>query len=228
MDGGVVDQTLTPVADKASSWIRQRVAEADDDYLSVWRQSKSDPSLLRTAFRGSTVWVFAPLGEDAVDYVQLAVHQLQEVVLGPLIDGTDWPAPYSIEDLCDGPATLSVDLKPIGDLHNRLRRAVHADSFLAELTAAWAITSSTIGPSASATMRMAVGASCRPSSSGSPASRHRRLRPSPARPSLRLLTGCSVSTSASAAPLAGISSCCTAIGSGHLWASRLLTRWTTG
>lgn len=135
MDGGVVDQTLTRVADKASSWIRQRVAEADGDYLSVWRQFKGDPSLLRTAFRGSTVWVFAPLGQDAADYVQLAVHQRQEVVLGPLIDGTDGPPPYSIEDLCDGPAALSVDLKPIGDLHYRLRRAVHADSFLAELAA---------------------------------------------------------------------------------------------
>ena len=39
---------------------------------------------------------------------------------------------------------------------------------------------------------------------------------------------CSVSTSVSAAPSAGISSCCTAIGSGHPSASRLPRRWRTG
>jgi hypothetical protein len=135
MEGGIVDQTLARVADKASSWIRQRVVEADGDYLLVWRQFKGDPSLLRTAFRGGTVWVFAPLGEGAADYVQLAVDQLQEVVLGPLIDGADWWRPDSIDDLCDGPVAASIDPRPIGGLRYRLRRAVHAGNFLAELAA---------------------------------------------------------------------------------------------
>jgi len=136
MEGGIVDQTLTRVADKASSWIRQRVVEADGDYLLVWRQFKGDPSLLRTAFRGGTVWVFAPLGEGAADYVQLAVDQLQEVVLGPLIDGADWRRrPESIDDLCDEWDVASIDSKPLGGLRYRLRRAVHADGFLAELAA---------------------------------------------------------------------------------------------
>ena len=133
MEGGIVDQRLTRVADKASSWIRQRVVEADGDYLPVWRQFKGDPSLLRTAFRGGTVWVFAPLGEGVADYVQLAIDQLQEVVLGPLIDGADWRRrPESIDDLCDEWDAASIDPKPLGGLRYRLRRAVHADSFLAD------------------------------------------------------------------------------------------------
>jgi hypothetical protein len=64
MDGGIVDPRLARVADNAASWLRQRIAEADDDYRAVWRRYKGDPSLLRTAFRGSTVWVFAPRGRD--------------------------------------------------------------------------------------------------------------------------------------------------------------------
>jgi hypothetical protein len=136
MEGGIVDQTLTRVADKASSWIRQRVAEAGGDYLSVWRQFKGAPSLLRTAFRGGTVWVVAPLGEGAADYVQLAVDQLQEVVLGPLIDGADWWRPDGIDDLLDGPVAASIDPKPIGGLRYRLRQAVHAGNFVAKLAAA--------------------------------------------------------------------------------------------
>jgi hypothetical protein len=67
MNGGIVDPRLARVADNAAAWLRQRIAEADDDYRAVWRRYKGDPSLLRTAFRGSTVWVFAPLGAGAAN-----------------------------------------------------------------------------------------------------------------------------------------------------------------
>jgi hypothetical protein len=133
MNGGIVDPRLARVADNAASWLRQRIAEADDDYRAVWRRYKGDPSLLRTAFRGSTVWVFAPLGAGAANYVQLAVAVLQEVVLGPLVDGADWRRPHDSDELCAGMHTDSIAPKPIGTPHYRLRRAVHAGQFLAEL-----------------------------------------------------------------------------------------------
>jgi hypothetical protein len=105
MNGGIVDQSLAWVADNAASWLRQRIAEANGDYLAVWRRYKVDPSLLPTGFRGSTVWVFAPLGVGVADYVQLAVDRLQEVVLGPLVDGADWRRPYDADELCAWPGS---------------------------------------------------------------------------------------------------------------------------
>jgi hypothetical protein len=133
MNGGIVDHALARVADNAASWLRQRIAEAAGDYLAVWRRYKVDPSLLRTEFRGSTVWVFAPLGPDTADYVQLAVDLVQEVVLGPLVDSADWRRPYDADELCAGTGTASADPRPIGAPHYRLNRAVHAGRFLAEL-----------------------------------------------------------------------------------------------
>jgi hypothetical protein len=133
MDGGIVDQGLARVADNAAAWLRQRIAEANGDYLAVWRRYKVDPSLLRTEFRGSTIWVFAPLGPDTADYVQLAVDLMQEVVLGPLVDSADWRRPYDAGELCAGTRTESIEPKPIGAPRYRLSRAVHAGQFLAEL-----------------------------------------------------------------------------------------------
>lgn len=133
MEGGIVDQSLARVADRASAWLRQRIAEEGGDYLSVWRCYKGDPSLCRTEFHGTTVWVFAPLGNGAADYVQIAVHELQEVTLGPLIDGGNWLEPISADHLCAKSNFASGDPKPIGGMRYQLGEAVHADSFLAEL-----------------------------------------------------------------------------------------------
>ncbi len=112
MNDGIVDQSLTRVADNAASWLRQRIAEADGDVLTVWRRYKCDPSLLRTEFHGSTVWVFVPLGGGVADYVQLAVDRVQEVVLGPLVDSADWRRPYDADELCAGTRTESIEPKP--------------------------------------------------------------------------------------------------------------------
>lgn len=131
-NGGIVDRSLTWVADNAVSWLRQRIDEANGDHLTVWHRYKGDPSLLRTEFRGSTAWVFAQLGPGAADYIQLRIALLQEVVLGPLVDD-DWPRPYDANALCQGSSMQSVDPKPIGGPRYRLRQAVHAGHFLAEL-----------------------------------------------------------------------------------------------
>src|SRR5690349_11890814 len=77
INGGIVDRSLTGVADNAVSWLRQRIGEANGDHLAVWQRYKGDPSLLRTEFLGSTVWVFAQLGPGAADYIQLSIALLQ-------------------------------------------------------------------------------------------------------------------------------------------------------
>jgi hypothetical protein len=134
-DGGIVDRDLARVANAASAWIQQRIDEAGGDYLSVWRQYKGDDSLLRTEFRGETVWAAAPLGAGVADYVQVALDHFQESDIGPLIGDAPWQKPSSADDLRNGLSRYSGDPRPVGEPQYRFRRAVHAESFLAEMAA---------------------------------------------------------------------------------------------
>jgi hypothetical protein len=93
----------------------------------------ADRGLKATRLTGKTHYWVAGTGDGAVDYLQVEIEELQEVVCHPLFDGESMPG--GIDDLVDPPSACDGEHPPLGMPFYSLRRVVHVGDFLGAMRA---------------------------------------------------------------------------------------------
>jgi len=106
--GGVVDAGYRPVSDNIAQWA-ERESGGDVDVL-VSRYG--DKGYFATRVSGKTHFFTFPCGDNAEDFVQLEIEELQEVLDRPLLD-RDW-VPDSLEELLDPLDYPRLEPEPVG------------------------------------------------------------------------------------------------------------------
>ena len=116
-------------------WMTAELARENGDLEALWRRLKTS-DLQITQWHGSSVYVSAPTGPGAADYVQVALDREIEWRAGPIVNPDD--RPWSDTDLLD-PGWLRADrlpdTEPLAGPIYRLRgrtggAVVHIRSFL--------------------------------------------------------------------------------------------------
>jgi len=114
--GGVVDENYQRVSDNILQWA-ERESGGDVDELLL---RHGDKGWFATRLAGKTHYLTAPCGDNAEDFIQLEVEELQEVLDRPLIDH-DW-YPESLEEFLEPLDYPRLEPEPIGRPHYLFRR----------------------------------------------------------------------------------------------------------
>lgn len=131
--GGLVSAGGERIADNAEVWIKDQIAGANGDYLSVWNRYKDATDIERTELDGTSVYAFAPLSGDTADYLQITIELLQEVASRRVFTSDFSSRPDDAEGLQRSWGGSGGSGRPIGGRFYRLRRAHHVAAFLAEM-----------------------------------------------------------------------------------------------
>jgi hypothetical protein len=116
-------------------WMTGELAKDDGDVDALWQRLK-ETDLQITEWRGTSVFVFAPTGLGAADYIQIALGRESEWRAGPIVN-PDY-RPFGEEELFD-PSWIRRDAlgeadRLVGPVYHPLGRAggalVHLRSFL--------------------------------------------------------------------------------------------------
>ena len=135
--GGLVDAEGKRVADDLEQWIEAELAERGDD-IGLLCDDYAESGHRATRLNGKTRYLMAATGPRALDFIQLEIEELQEMVSHELFD-SDWP-PTSIEELVDPrpEQTEAAALRhptPLGPPFLALRRLTHVADFVARMAA---------------------------------------------------------------------------------------------
>ncbi len=114
--GGVVDGHYERISDNITHWAEEE-SDGDIDELVAKYQ---DSGYFATQLAGRTHYLTAPMGDNAEDYVQLEIEELQEVLERPLMD-PDW-FPDSLEEFLDPLDIPHLEPEPIGQPYFQFRR----------------------------------------------------------------------------------------------------------
>ena len=132
--GGIVDAHRAHIADDLETWVEAALAAHDDDMATLCAAYVGQ-GLRATRSTGRTHYFVASTGPEAVDFVQLEIEELQEVVCHELFDGE--VAPSGIEELVDprGDGGACAAFEPLGAPFLKLRRLTPVGEFLARMRA---------------------------------------------------------------------------------------------
>lgn len=128
--GGVVDRAGARRSDDLAQWAEAELAQRDGD-LQALVDDYADSDLRATRLNGKTRYLVTATGPAAVDFLQVEVEELQEVVCPFLFAGEI--APGSLDELIDPPQADS--MTPLGTPHFVLRRVTDVAEFLARMRA---------------------------------------------------------------------------------------------
>jgi hypothetical protein len=123
--GGVVDAAYRPIAKNIEVWAEQESGGDIDRLLDKCSELRG----FATKLEGCTHYLTAATGENAADFVQVEIEQVQEVVARPLCD-PDW-MPDDLADFCDPLDSPRLYPEPIGPPRLLFRRLVRVADFVA-------------------------------------------------------------------------------------------------
>jgi len=131
--GGVVDEAGNHVADDLAQWAEFELAVRNDD-IHTLVDDYADSRLRATRLIGKTHYLVATTGSLAVDFLQIEIEELQEVVSHELFAGD---APGSLEELVDPPRNEAgkAAALPLGAPFYALRRITDIADFLKRMAA---------------------------------------------------------------------------------------------
>lgn len=125
--GTVVDAQDNRIADDLASWAEQ-MSSGD---VNVLFEKIASQNLFATRLTGKTLYLVAPIGDKAADFVQLEVEQIQEVIERPLWH-EDW-LPEDLGEFIDPIDPPEIIEKPLGQPVYYFRRATYIPDLLAEM-----------------------------------------------------------------------------------------------
>ncbi|MGD2117337.1 MAG: hypothetical protein PVG66_03195 [Chromatiales bacterium] len=114
--GGVVDANYQRVSDNIVHWAEQE-SGGDAEELVI---RYMDHGYFATNLAGKTLYFTAANGDEATDFIQLEIEQLQEVLDRPLVE-RDW-FPESLEEFLDPLDYPRLEPEPVGKAYFRFRR----------------------------------------------------------------------------------------------------------
>lgn len=124
--GGVVDAEYQAISHNISHWA-SRESEGDIDKLIAKYMAAG---YFATRLAGKTHYFTAPCGDNAEDFIQLEIEELQEVLDRPLIE-RDW-YPDNMEEFLDPLDYPCLEPEPIGMPYLQFRRITPVDKLLGE------------------------------------------------------------------------------------------------
>lgn len=125
--GGVIEADGTRIAETVDAWVK---VQADDVGLLLERYA--DQGLLVTRHTGRTHYLVAPYGPAPVDFLQLEVEELQEVLDRKLIDLDHLPD--DIQDIIEPVLPALIDAQPVGAPCYRFRRLIDMRQIVARIS----------------------------------------------------------------------------------------------
>ncbi|OHC82924.1 MAG: hypothetical protein A3J87_00550, partial [Sideroxydans sp. RIFOXYB12_FULL_59_6] len=125
--GGVIEADGTRIAETGDAWGK---VQADDVGLLLERYA--DQGLLVTRHTGRTHYLVAPYGPAPVDFLQLEVEELQEVLDRKLIDPDHLPD--DIQDIIEPVLSALIDAQPVGAPCYRFRRLIDMRQIVARIS----------------------------------------------------------------------------------------------
>lgn len=126
--GGVVTADGERIADDLESWVEEEAAGDVIDFVARY----GDAGYLATAFLGKTHYFIAPTGDGHMDFVQIEVEEIQEVVERHLLDPEQ--IPDTVEDIIDPLEEAEVYHKPLTEPRYVFRRVTYFADKVGELT----------------------------------------------------------------------------------------------
>lgn len=133
--GGVVDASGAHLADDLEQWAETELAARDDDMAALC-DDYADRGLKATRLTGRTHYFVAASGPGAVDFVQIEIEELQEMLCHTLFESDALPS--GIEELVDPRGASSgcgAAARPLGAPFLTLRRLTPMSGFLARMQA---------------------------------------------------------------------------------------------
>ncbi|GAB2181918.1 hypothetical protein DLREEDagrD3_21410 [Denitratisoma sp. agr-D3] len=127
--GGVVNKDGDRIAEDLEAWAETELENAGDDFGALYDRY-ADAGLRSTHLTGKTHYLVAGTGDDATDFIQVEVEELQEVVAHPLF--SDDNPPTSLDELVD-PRGDNTTFTPLGIPFYALRRVTDIADFVGRM-----------------------------------------------------------------------------------------------
>lgn len=131
--GGIIAADGAPVADALEAWAQSGLDACGGDFDELVERH-ADSGLLVTRHTGRTHYFVAACGPAPVDFLQLEVEELQEVLDRELID-IDRP-PLDMQELLEPVAPVLLDAQAVGAPHYRFRRLIDVRQIIARASVA--------------------------------------------------------------------------------------------
>ncbi len=128
--GGVVDAQGNRLAKDISEWADRAFLECGQNFKTLLRHCR-EHGLVATRHQGTTLYIAAPLGEKAEEFLQIEVDRIQEV-RDRLLVGEDHQ-PEDLEELIDPLDPIAVEQEPLGPVTYVYRRKTEVSVFMEEL-----------------------------------------------------------------------------------------------
>lgn len=128
--GGVVDTQGHRLAKDISEWADRAFLECGQNFKTLLRHCR-EHGLIATRHQGVTLYIAAPLGEKAEDFLQIEVDRIQEVRDRLLVDKDH--IPEDLEELIDPMDPIDVEQEPLGPVTYVYRRKTEVALFMEEL-----------------------------------------------------------------------------------------------
>ncbi len=128
--GGVVDSTGNRLAKDISEWADRAFLECGQNFKTLLRHCREN-GLIATRHQGTTLYIAAPLGEKAEEFLQIEVDRIQEIRDRLLVDKEHLPE--DLEELIDPLDPIAVEQEPLGSVSYVYRRKTEVAVFMEEL-----------------------------------------------------------------------------------------------
>ena len=128
--GGLIGTEGERVTDTLEDWLTQTLGACDDDW-GTWHDRYGNPDLLVTRHTGKTHFFVAPYGPGPMEYLQMEVEEIQEVLDRRLWTST-WP-PEDLLDLLDPVVPEPVPAQAAGAPRYHFRRLIDLNQVVARL-----------------------------------------------------------------------------------------------
>lgn len=124
--GGIVDRDERRISHNLQEWVEQ-AAGGDAE---AFHQQYAEAGYLVTSFSGKTHYLAAATGPGVVDYLQLEVEELQEMIVRPLLDPEE--VTDSLEEIIDPLEPVEFEARPLGAPRYLFRRITPIAGLLGE------------------------------------------------------------------------------------------------
>ena len=128
--GGVINAEGDRIAEDLESWAENELANHHDDFAAL-HDHYTDQGLRSTHLTGKTHYLVASTGDDATDFIQVEVEELQEVNSHPLF--TEDNPPASLDELVDPRLNAGTPFPPLGIPFYALRRVTDIADFVGRM-----------------------------------------------------------------------------------------------
>jgi len=128
--GGIVNPQGDRIAEDLEAWAEAELSNCNDDFGAL-HDRYADAGLRSTHLTGKTHYLVASTGDDATDFIQVEVEELQEVISHPLF--TDDNPPSSLDELVDPRADDNSPCIPLGIPFYALRRVTDVADFVGRM-----------------------------------------------------------------------------------------------